>query len=66
MAKSNYTYYKNNDTGDLVKKHEISSDFILNIPIRYYDIKGNALGKDDKVNLEGFIEISEEEWNEHT
>ena len=56
-----YKYYKNSNTGDLIKSQTIKSETIKSIPVYWYRGK-EAIGE----NLElpkGYVEVSEKKYN---
>jgi hypothetical protein len=58
--KTTYTYYKNSNTGELIKKVQHISEYIKNIPDSFYDAFGKSV---ENPNLTGFVEISEKKFN---
>jgi hypothetical protein len=54
-----YTFYKNSNTGVLVKKQHFE-DISFNCPDYFYDINGK---KNETICLKGFIEISPKKFN---
>ena len=58
--KTIYKYFKNSNTGQMVKSQEFTETDITGIPIYYYDVSGKIL--DDDVDLKGFVPISERKF----
>lgn len=56
---THYSYYKNSNTGELIKK-VTRTGTPIKWPDYFYDIKGNKL---IEPNLDGFVKISEKKWN---
>ena len=54
------TYFKNSNTGELIKKQEYTETRI-DFPISYYNIHGKELDSDSSIE-HGFVEISEKKW----
>lgn len=57
---TNYKYFKNSNTGELIKKQWFECSTIKNIPEYYYDIHGKCVG--ENIDLKGFVEISEKKF----
>jgi hypothetical protein len=56
--KTNYTYYKNSNTGELIMKQHFSG-VSFDCPDCFYNVNKNL---NDVTNLIGFIEISEKKF----
>ena len=56
-----HKYWKNSNTGDLLKSQEFTEINITGIPIYYYDLNGKGIG--ENLDIKGFVEISEKKWN---
>ncbi len=52
-------YFKNSNTGVMIKKETITETRIKGLPDFYYDINGKAIGSPD---LTGFVPISEKKF----
>lgn len=52
-------YWKNSNTGELVKSQEFTETSI-DFPIYFYDIKGKSIG--ENLDLKGFVEIKEKKF----
>jgi hypothetical protein len=57
-----YRYYKNSNTGELIKTHKVTDTPIKGIPVYMYDFNGNPIGENEPIPS-GFIEISEKKYN---
>lgn len=57
--KTIYKYWKNSNTGELIKSQEFTETQIK-FPINYYDIDGNQIG--ENLDLKGFVEIKEKKF----
>jgi hypothetical protein len=53
-------YWKNSNTGELVKSQEFTETSITGIPIYFYDIEGKSIG--ENLDLKGFVEIKEKKF----
>lgn len=58
--KTTYKYYKNSNTGDLMKSQEFTETDITEIPIYFYGLDGKGIGED--LDTTGFVEISKKKW----
>jgi hypothetical protein len=58
--KTVYKFYKNSNTGELVKTQEFTETSIKGIPIYFYNTEGKCIGKN--LSLEGFVEIKEKKF----
>lgn len=56
--KTNYTYLKNSNTGDIILKQEFTDTIITGIPFFYYKKHIRI----DTPNLSGYVEISEKTY----
>jgi hypothetical protein len=56
-----YTFYKNSNTGEVMKAKEYTDTSIKGIPIYYYDLSGKSIG--ENLNLNGFTVMGEKQWN---
>jgi len=56
---THYSYYKNSNTGELIKK-VTRTESPIKWPDYFYDIRGHELVEP---SLVGFVEISEKKWN---
>jgi len=56
IMKTIYKYYKNSNTGKVMKSCDI-----VGLPIAFYKLNGNLLG--ENLDTTGFVEISEKKWN---
>jgi len=56
-----YKYYKNSNTGELIKSQEFTETTIKGIPVYWYDSKGVPIG--ENLSPVGFVEISERKFN---
>ena len=53
-------FYKNSNTGELVKSQEFTETGITGIPIYFYNTEGKCVG--ENLTLEGFVEIKEKKF----
>lgn len=53
-------FWKNSNTGELLKSVETSETSIKGIPIRFYNKDGKGVG--DNLTLKGFVEIKEKKF----
>lgn len=53
-------FYKNSNTGQLMKSKEIIETRITGIPISFYDENGKLVG--ENLQLKGFVEIKEKKF----
>ena len=58
--KTEYTFYKNSNTGELIMKQHFYDTQIQNIPDYFYDINKKKILNPD---LTGFVIISEKKFN---
>jgi len=58
--KTIYKYYKNSNTGEVMKSQEFTETRITGIPIYFYALDGSRIGED--LDTTGFVEISEKKW----
>ena len=61
--KTIYTYYKNSNTGELMKSQEFTELHITGIPIYFYGLNGDKIG--ENLDTTGFVPISEKNWNRY-
>lgn len=61
--KTIYTYYKNSNTGKLMKSQEFKETTITDIPVFFYGIDGMSVG--ENLSTKGFVKISEKTWNRY-
>jgi len=54
-----YKYYKNSNTGDIIKSQEFTETQIKGIPIYYYRNNESI----ETPDLTGYVEISEKKYN---
>ena len=54
-----YKYYKNSNTGDIIKSQEFTETKIKNIPVYFYR-NGREIAY---VDMDGYVEISERKYN---
>lgn len=50
-----YKFWKNSNTGQLLKSQEFKETSIKDIPINFYDLDGNKVG--ENLSLKGFAQI---------
>ena len=55
-----YKFYKNSNTGELVKTQQFIETGITGIPVYFYNTEGKCVGKN--LTLEGFVEIKEKKF----
>jgi len=55
-----YKYYKNSNTGFLMKTQEFIETPIKGIPVYFYNLNGEKIG--ENLDLDGFVEISEKKF----
>jgi hypothetical protein len=55
-----YKFYKNSNTGELIKSQEFIETQIKNIPVYFYNTEGKCVG--ENLTLEGFVEIKEKKF----
>jgi hypothetical protein len=53
-------FYKNSNTGELIKSQEFTETDIKGIPIYFYNTEGKCIG--ENLSLEGFVEIKEKKF----
>jgi hypothetical protein len=53
-------FWKNSNTGELVKSVEFTETNITGIPIYFYNTEGKSVG--ENLTLEGFVEIKEKKF----
>jgi hypothetical protein len=53
-------YWKNSNTGELLKSQEFIETSIKNIPIYFYNVDGKSVG--ENLDLKGFVEIKEKKF----
>jgi hypothetical protein len=53
-------FYKNSNTGELVKTQQFTETRITGIPIYFYNTEGKRVG--ENLTLEGFVEIKEKKF----
>ena len=58
--KTNYEFFKNSNTGELVQKQWFTETGITGIPVYFYDVNGKQIGENMK--LTGFVPISEKKF----
>lgn len=58
--KTIYRYYKNSNTGEMMKSQEFTETKITEIPIYLYSLDGRGIG--ENLDTTGFVEISEKKW----
>ena len=58
---SKHTFYKNSNTGEVMKAQEFIETSITGIPIYYYNLQGKSIG--ENLNLKGFTVMGEKQWN---
>ena len=56
-----YSYYKNSNTNEYVKKLEVVESHFHGFPDYFYDLNGSLLGED--LTLVGFVPISKRKWD---
>jgi hypothetical protein len=59
--KTIYTYYKNSNTGEVMKSQEFTETSITGIPIYFYGLDGMGIG--ENLETKGFVKISEKKWD---
>jgi hypothetical protein len=52
-------FYKNSNTGELIKSQEFT-ETLIKFPVNFYDAEGNKVG--ENLTLEGFVEIKEKKF----
>ena len=58
--KTIYKYYKNSNTGEVMKSQEFTETKIKGIPTYFYGLDGKVIG--ENLDTNGFVEISENKW----
>ena len=58
--KAIYKYYKNSNTGEVMKSQEFTETKIKRIPTYFYGLDGKCIG--ENLDINGFVEISEKKW----
>lgn len=53
-------FWKNSNTGELIKSQEFKETDIKDMPIYYYNIEGKKVG--ENLDLKGFVEIKEKKF----
>lgn len=53
-------YFKNSNTGEILKSQEFTETRITGIPIYFYDINGQPV--EVEIPLKGFVEINEKHF----
>ena len=53
-------FYKNSNTGELVKSQQFTETSITGIPVYFYNTEGKSVG--ENLILEGFVEIKEKKF----
>jgi hypothetical protein len=53
-------FYKNSNTGELVKSQQFTETSIIGIPVYFYNTEGKCVG--ENLTLEGFVEIKEKKF----
>jgi hypothetical protein len=53
-------FYKNSNTGELIKSQQFTETGITGIPVYFYNIEGKCVG--ENLTLEGFVEIKEKKF----
>lgn len=53
-------FWKNSNTGELLKSQEFTETDIKGIPIYYYNVEGKEVG--ENLDLKGFVEIKEKKF----
>jgi len=61
--KTIYKYWKNSNTGELLKSQEFTETRITDLPINYYNTNGDKVG--ENLDLKGFVEIKEKKFSRH-
>ena len=55
-----YKFWKNSNTGQVMKSQEFIENIITGIPIYFYDVNGKKIG--ENMDLTGFVEIKEKKF----
>jgi hypothetical protein len=58
--KTVYNYYKNSNTGELLKSQTFTETAIKGMPINFYDVNGKKVG--ENLKLDGFVPISQKKF----
>jgi len=58
--KTIYKYYKNSNTGEVMKSQEFTETKIKGTPTYFYGLDGKGIG--ENLDTNGFVEISEKKW----
>ena len=53
-------FYKNSNTGKLIKSQQFTETNITGIPVYFYNTEGKRVG--ENLTLEGFVEIKEKKF----
>ena len=53
-------FWKNSNTGELMKSQSFHETSIKDIPTYFYDVRGVRIGKN--LSLKGFVEIKEKKF----
>ena len=61
--KAVHKYYKNSNTGELMKSTEYTETFIKDIPVYFYGLDGKEIGQN--LSTKGFVEISKKKWDRY-
>jgi hypothetical protein len=61
--KTEYTFFKNSNTGELIFRQRFLETNITNIPDYFYDKNRKSI---DRQDLNGFVEISERKFDRYS
>lgn len=59
--KTIYNYYKNSNTGELLKSQTFTETQIKGLPVNFYNVNSEKVG--ENLSLVGFVPISEKKFN---
>jgi len=60
IMKAIYKYYKNSNTGEVMKSQDFSETKIKGMPTYFYGLNNICIG--ENLDINGFVEISEKKW----
>lgn len=58
--KTVYNYYKNSNTGELLKSQTFTETDIKNLAVNFYDVNGKKVG--ENLKLDGFVPINQKKF----
>ena len=56
-----YKYYKNSNTGEVIKSKKFTETGITGMPVYFYNLQGELIG--ENLDVTGFVEMSEKKYN---